>query len=147
MTRMDQVFIVPGSICSSNVFGACVNRRRLHSSTKSVSLQWIVVFLLAALLPASEYHRAHGLDELHIGGIFPIGGKGGWQGGQACQPAAELALEDVNSKSDLLPGFKLTLYSNDSEVCINFEYFSPMLCMTQLFINFIWHRTNVKCIK
>jgi hypothetical protein len=21
---------------------------------------------------------------LHIGGIFPIGGKGGWQGGQVC---------------------------------------------------------------
>lgn len=37
-------------------------------------------------------------------------------GGQACQPAAELALDDVNNKSDLLPGFKLTLYSNDSEV-------------------------------
>lgn len=60
-------------------------------------------------------------------------GKGGWQGGQACQPAAELALEDVNSKSDLLPGFKLTLYSNDSEVCtifnINFLVFIHFLCM------------------
>lgn len=143
MTGMDQVFIVPGSICSSNIFGACVNRRRLHSSTKSVSLQWIVVFLLAALLPASEYHRAHGLDELHIGGIFPIGGKGGWQGGQACQPAAELALEDVNSKSDLLPGFKLTLYSNDSEVCINFKYFSPNALHDTTIYQF--HLTSYQC--
>lgn len=55
-------------------------------------------------------------DELHIGGIFPIGGKGGWQGGQACMPAARMALEDVNNENNLLPGFKLTLHSNDSEV-------------------------------
>lgn len=47
--------------------------------------------------------------------------------GQACQPAAELALEDVNSKSDLLPGFKLTLYSNDSEVCAISIFFFTLL--------------------
>ncbi|XP_068081779.1 gamma-aminobutyric acid type B receptor subunit 1 [Anabrus simplex] len=52
---------------------------------------------------------------LHIGGIFPIGGKGGWQGGQACEPAASLALEDVNARKDLLPGFILKLHWNDSE--------------------------------
>lgn len=75
---MDQMFIMSGTICSSHTFGACVNRRL--NSNKSVSLHWIVVILLAALLPAFEYHRAYGLDELHIGGIFPIGGKGGWQG-------------------------------------------------------------------
>lgn len=53
---------------------------------------------------------------LHIGGIFPIAGEGGWQGGQACMPAANLALEDVNAKKDLLPGYTLKLHSNDSEV-------------------------------
>ncbi|GJQ69419.1 GPRGBB1 [Trypoxylus dichotomus] len=52
---------------------------------------------------------------LHIGGIFPIRGQGGWQGGQACMPAAELALEDVNKRKDLLPGYILKLHSNDSE--------------------------------
>ncbi|XP_034235282.1 gamma-aminobutyric acid type B receptor subunit 1 isoform X3 [Thrips palmi] len=52
---------------------------------------------------------------LHIGGIFPIRGEGGWQGGQACEPAANLALEDVNNRRDLLPGFKLKLHWNDSE--------------------------------
>lgn len=34
----------------------------------------------------------------------------------ACMPAANLALEDVNNKKDLLPGFELSLHSNDSEV-------------------------------
>lgn len=28
-----------------------------------------------------------------------------------------MALEDVNSKADLLPGYKLKLHWNDSEVC------------------------------
>ena len=55
---------------------------------------------------------------LHIGGIFPIAGEGGWQGGQACMPAAELALEDVNRRRDLLPGYVLRLHSNDSEVSV-----------------------------
>ena len=54
---------------------------------------------------------------LHIGGIFPVAGKEGWQGGQACMPAAHLALEDVNKRSDLLPDYQLKLHSNDSEVC------------------------------
>lgn len=119
---MDQVFIMPSTICSSHISGTCVNRRL--NSNKSLSLHWIVFVWLMILLPASNYHTVHGLDELHIGGIFPIGGKGGWQGGQACQPAAELALEDVNNKSDLLPGFRLTLFSNDSEVCILIVYHS-----------------------
>lgn len=56
-----------------------------------------------------------GENVLHIGGIFPIGGEGGWQGGQACMPAAHLALEDVNQQKNLLPGYKLRLHANDSE--------------------------------
>lgn len=78
---------------------------------KSYFIHWIIIFWC---LLSTE--NAHGYDELHIGGIFPIAGKGGWQGGQACMPAARLALEDVNNQKDLLPGFKLTLHSNDSEV-------------------------------
>ncbi|KAL1138797.1 hypothetical protein AAG570_008859, partial [Ranatra chinensis] len=34
---------------------------------------------------------------------------------QACEPAANLALEDVNKRKDLLPGYILKLHSNDSE--------------------------------
>ena len=35
---------------------------------------------------------------------------------QACQPAAMMALEDVNKRMDLLPGYRLKLHWNDSEV-------------------------------
>lgn len=108
-----------------------------------------VVSVLALLLvpitevqSSSDSSNSSELTELHIGGIFPINGKGGWwvrcdaikfvweelitvehysssprrQGGIACMPAAKLALEDVNSNKELLPGFKLNLHSNDSEV-------------------------------
>ncbi|KAL3277320.1 hypothetical protein HHI36_012671 [Cryptolaemus montrouzieri] len=75
----------------------------------------ILVFELSTTVGISDN------NVLHIGGIFPIAGEGGWQGGQACMPAANLALEDVNARKDLLPGYILKLHSNDSEVIINFE--------------------------
>ncbi|KAH8404377.1 hypothetical protein KR222_005799 [Zaprionus bogoriensis] len=75
---------------------------------------WIFLLCLIAS-PRLEGSEAGRPDELHIGGIFPIAGKGGWQGGQACMPAARLALDDVNKEPNLLPGFKLILHSNDSE--------------------------------
>jgi hypothetical protein len=38
---------------------------------------------------------------------------------QACEPAASLALDDVNNRKDLLTGFTLKLHWNDSEVAIH----------------------------
>ncbi|XP_063590755.1 gamma-aminobutyric acid type B receptor subunit 1-like [Penaeus indicus] len=70
---------------------------------------WAWAAVVAVLGAAASEERL-----LHIGGIFPIRGSGGWQGGQACQPAAMLALEDVNNRPDLLPGYKLNLAWNDS---------------------------------
>lgn len=43
-------------------------------------------------------------------------GHGGWLGGQGCLPAALMALEDVNNRSDLLSGYKLRLHWRDSQV-------------------------------
>lgn len=77
--------------------------------------QLALVLWLGALGGPSEGRRD---NDLHIGGIFPMKGEGGWQGGQACKPAAELALADVNARSDLLSGFKLLLHSNDSKVIL-----------------------------
>lgn len=74
--------------------------------------------LLLWLTGFGSYSEGRRDDDLHIGGIFPMEGEGGWQGGQACKPAAELALADVNARSDLLSGFKLLLHSNDSKVVL-----------------------------
>lgn len=73
----------------------------------------VVVLLNCLVIVLPKQNDAH---VLHIGGIFPIMGQGGWQGGQACMPAAHMALEDVNKRKDLLPGYVLELHQNDSEV-------------------------------
>ncbi|KAF0306402.1 Gamma-aminobutyric acid type B receptor subunit 1 [Amphibalanus amphitrite] len=52
---------------------------------------------------------------LNLAGIFPISGTEGWQGGQACLPAAQMAEEDVNAREDLLSGYILHMTWNDSK--------------------------------
>ncbi|ODN02817.1 Gamma-aminobutyric acid type B receptor subunit 1 [Orchesella cincta] len=69
------------------------------------------LWLWALQLPLANAKK----KELHIGGIFPINGTGGWQGGQACEPAAQMAFRDINKNKDLLAGYTLTLHPNDSE--------------------------------
>lgn len=51
-------------------------------------LQFLLHAGVTSAKDAKPNHAAENdeLSELHIGGIFPIAGKGGWQGGQACMP-------------------------------------------------------------
>uniref|UniRef100_A0A1A9WEU3 Receptor ligand binding region domain-containing protein n=1 Tax=Glossina brevipalpis TaxID=37001 RepID=A0A1A9WEU3_9MUSC len=95
-----------------NVF----NQAETDMTCDGVLTFWIYFFfILSVSLNEFRLINAGRPNELHIGGIFPIAGKGGWQGGQACMPAARLALDDVNKETNLLPGFRLILHSNDSE--------------------------------
>jgi len=55
------------------------------------------------------------LQTLHIAGLFPMTGTGGWIGGSGCLPAALMALDDVNARPDLLPGYKLEMNYKDSQ--------------------------------
>ena len=41
---------------------------------------------------------------------------GGWAGGQACYPSAEMAIHDVNENKTMLPGYKLRLIFKNSKV-------------------------------
>ena len=54
--------------------------------------------------------------QIYLAGTFPSGGSEGWQGGQACLPAAKLALEDVNRKDDILKDYHINLADKDDEV-------------------------------
>jgi len=54
---------------------------------------------------------------LYIGGIFPM--SGAWSGGKGCRPAVDIALEDINYRTDLLPNFRLQMLANDSRVFNN----------------------------
>lgn len=56
------------------------NRVKQHSkSIKIASTQWIICVWVVFMLAATQTN-VYALKQLHIGGIFPIGGKGGWQG-------------------------------------------------------------------
>ncbi|XGW33250.1 hypothetical protein V3C99_017596 [Haemonchus contortus] len=73
-------------------------------------LSWLV--LVAALGPL----HADDPVPLHIGGTFPMeAGSGGWAGGQACLPAVQMALEDVNNREDVLPGYVLHMNTSNSK--------------------------------
>uniref|UniRef100_A0A8B9NLI7 G-protein coupled receptors family 3 profile domain-containing protein n=1 Tax=Accipiter nisus TaxID=211598 RepID=A0A8B9NLI7_9AVES len=50
---------------------------------------------------------------VHVGALFPM--SGGWPGGQACLPAVRMALEDINSRRDILPDYELRLIHHDSK--------------------------------
>ena len=79
-----------------------------------------IILVVGSLLMSSG--EALEQREIHLAGIFPINGVEGWQGGQACEPAADLALQDVNAQSDILPGYTLKLHWDDSGVSvISFE--------------------------
>lgn len=55
--------------------------------------------------------------DLHIGGVFPMEtGSGGWAGGEACLPAVQIALQDVNANANILPGYILKLHYHNSKV-------------------------------
>ena len=58
---------------------------------------------------------AENKTELYLLGL--LGFSGAWPSGEATLIAAEMALEAVNSRQDILPGYKLTLLWNDTKVC------------------------------
>ena len=109
----------------------------------SICKQFICLIVISCIIPSSkssvpknrdisphyEARSSHDsrLTDLHIGGLFPISGEGGWQGGQGCLPAAEMALNDVNDKADLLAGYRLVLHWNDSEVSLSFFFHNVVL--------------------
>uniref|UniRef100_A0AAZ3QS17 G-protein coupled receptors family 3 profile domain-containing protein n=1 Tax=Oncorhynchus tshawytscha TaxID=74940 RepID=A0AAZ3QS17_ONCTS len=54
----------------------------------------------------------HPEKKLYIGALFPM--SGGWPGGQACLPSAQMALDLVNKRTDILPEYELELIHYDS---------------------------------
>ncbi|TKS65643.1 Gamma-aminobutyric acid type B receptor subunit 1 [Collichthys lucidus] len=70
------------------------------------SLTLTLTVLLSCPCPAL------GKKKLYIGALFPM--SGGWPGGQACLPAAQMALSLVNKRTDILPDYELELIHYDS---------------------------------
>lgn len=85
---------------------------------------------LTLLIPSTfgVSYDEHGRIELHIGGIFPMSASiSGWAGGQACLPAALMALDDINNRHDVIPGYKLVLHGHKNDSRVRRESF--FICM------------------
>lgn len=74
--------------------------------------RWLLVVLSVSLV--SRPSVGTGKKAVHVGALFPM--SGGWPGGQACLPAVRMALEDINSRRDILPDYELRLIHHDSKV-------------------------------
>ncbi|KAL7829316.1 hypothetical protein AOLI_G00302010 [Acnodon oligacanthus] len=78
-------------------------------SRRSVATHaFVLTLLLSCPCPAL------GKKKLYIGALFPM--SGGWPGGQACLPSAQMALDLVNKRTDILPDYELELIYHDSKV-------------------------------
>lgn len=95
-------------------------RKKLDMLTLHQLVYFVALLLLNVCIivdsadTSAEKASKNKTKELYIGGIFPM--TGGWAGGKGCRPAVNMALEDVNSRPNILPGFTLVLFGNDSKV-------------------------------
>ena len=64
--------------------------------------------------PSTESGAQNGSKiPLYIGAFFPFGG--GWDG-SGIIPVVEMALDDINAREDILPGYELRMVWNDTQV-------------------------------
>ena len=82
---------------------------KLSSQSQRFMYIWIV-FGFVTLLTAEQKDK-----DLHILGLFPISGTA-WPCGYATKTAAEMAIEDINKRSDILSQHKLHLHAVDTMV-------------------------------
>ncbi|XP_023996928.1 gamma-aminobutyric acid type B receptor subunit 1-like [Salvelinus sp. IW2-2015] len=87
-----------------------VSCRSLPGGRRSIIGQTLIFASLTLLFSWSC--PALGKKKLYIGALFPM--SGGWPGGQACLPSAQMALDLVNKRTDILPEYELELIHYDS---------------------------------
>ena len=80
----------------------------------------VLVLVLARALTAISDDDDDDKIELHVLNILPFQDdrpNAGWDRGVELAPAGELAVEQINNRSDLLAGYRLELITVDSEAC------------------------------
>lgn len=93
-----------------NYTGELTASKRLPLELLKAEVQHMLLLLLLPLL------LLPGKKKLYIGALFPM--SGGWPGGQACLPSAQMALDLVNNRTDILPDYELELIHYDSMVSL-----------------------------
>ncbi|KAL3312159.1 Gamma-aminobutyric acid type B receptor subunit 1 [Cichlidogyrus casuarinus] len=67
------------------------------------------LLLIVSIISGTQSKKKY---QIHIGATFPMSGD--WPGGQACRPAAELAIQDINKQVKVLKDYELILHGRDS---------------------------------
>ncbi|KAI6229253.1 Gamma-aminobutyric acid type B receptor subunit 1 [Aphelenchoides besseyi] len=89
----------------------CSNKYTARHQMWSSKLFWTLVSLCLFVV-----RPVYALKELHIGSMFPMeAGSGGWAGGQACLPAVQMALDDINNNPNVLPGYHLHSHNHNTK--------------------------------
>lgn len=73
-----------------------------------------LVFLVIVLFKLNS--QCEKID-LYIGGFFPIDNVG-WNG-SGLIPATEMAIDDINSRTDVLPNYRLNLVIGNTKVSLS----------------------------
>ncbi|TRY60221.1 hypothetical protein DNTS_026369 [Danionella cerebrum] len=82
-----------------------------HSRGRHLATSYFILAIFSLLVWSCP---VLGKKKLYIGALFPM--SGGWPGGQACLPAAQMALDLVNKRADILPDYELELIYYDSMI-------------------------------
>lgn len=73
-----------------------------------------LTFLQQPVPGRSDKISEEGLKDLYILGLFPM--RGQWPEGPGYSQAVLMGLEDINKRQDILPGYRLNLVWNDTQV-------------------------------
>lgn len=74
---------------------------------------WYFAFNTFCLVQAGQSFDER--EDLYLMGLFPFGGTA-WPGGNATEAAANIALDEINNRTDVLPGYTLKVIAGDSRV-------------------------------
>ena len=82
----------------------------IHFGPSVSTLRILFVYFMASL------PLINAVSTLHIGGLFPLSGSSAFSAGKSFLSASERAIEMVNRRNDVLPGYRLQLIWNDTQV-------------------------------
>ena len=70
------------------------------------------------MFPVVNTVPSHGVKYLTIGAYSPLTGPC-WGGGHVVKQVIELALSQINNRTDILPEYELRMVLNDTKVCVH----------------------------
>ena len=95
-------------------------KKALNIDNQNTSSGLNRIFAPLYLRPSFSSVSSNGLKHLTIGAYSPLTPACQWTGGHAVRQVIELALTQVNNRSDILPGYELQMVLNDTKVCVHY---------------------------